>query len=63
MCYGPEFVAKAVRGWIEGIGAKTAYIAPGSPWETDEVEKPFSAVRCYFPLSVVRCFGTVGVLS
>ena len=30
---GPEFVAKAVQGWIGGIGAKTAYIEPGSPWE------------------------------
>jgi putative transposase len=46
---GPEFVAKAVQEWITAVGAKTAYIAPGSPWETDEVEKPLSAVRCYFP--------------
>ena len=38
MCYGPEFVAKAVRGWIAGVGAKTAYIAPGSPWENGYVE-------------------------
>ena len=30
---GPEFVAKAVREWIANVGAKTAYIAPGSPWE------------------------------
>jgi putative transposase len=30
---GPEFVAKAVRGWIAAVGAKTAYIEPGSPWE------------------------------
>ena len=28
---GPEFVAKAVREWINAVGAKTAYIAPGSP--------------------------------
>ena len=28
---GPEFVAKAVRGWIAAVGAKTAYIEPGSP--------------------------------
>jgi putative transposase len=26
-------VAKAVQGWIAGVGARTAYIAPGSPWE------------------------------
>ncbi len=30
---GPEFVAKAVQAWITGVGAKTASIAPGSPWE------------------------------
>jgi transposase InsO family protein len=29
---GPEFVAKAVREWIAAVGAKTAYITPGSPW-------------------------------
>ena len=38
MCYGPEFVAKAVQKWIAAVGAKTAYIAPGSPWENGYVE-------------------------
>jgi putative transposase len=28
---GPEFVAKAVRAWIAAVGAKAAYIEPGSP--------------------------------
>jgi transposase InsO family protein len=28
--YGPEFVAKAVQGWVGAVGAKTAYISPGS---------------------------------
>ena len=28
---GPEFVAKAVREWIAAVGARTAYIEPGSP--------------------------------
>ena len=40
---GPEFVAKEVQGWITALGAKTATIAPGSPWETDEIEKPLFA--------------------
>jgi putative transposase len=35
---GPEFVAKAVQGWIAAVGARTAYIAPGSPWENGHVE-------------------------
>jgi len=30
---GLEFVAKSVRDWISAVGAKTAYIEPGSPWE------------------------------
>jgi transposase InsO family protein len=35
---GPEFVAKALQEWIGAVGAKTAYIAPGSPWENGYVE-------------------------
>ena len=35
---GPEFVAKIVRDWINAIGAKTAYIVPGSPWENGYCE-------------------------
>ena len=35
---GPEFVAKAVQEWIGAVGAKTAYITPGSPWENGFVE-------------------------
>ena len=35
---GPEFIAKAVQDWITAVGAKTAYIAPGSPWENGFVE-------------------------
>jgi transposase InsO family protein len=35
---GPEFVAKAVQEWITAVGAKTACIAPGSPWENGFIE-------------------------
>jgi transposase InsO family protein len=35
---GPEFVAKIVREWIAAVGAKTAYIEPGSPWENGYCE-------------------------
>ena len=35
---GPEFVAKAVQEWIAAVGAKTAYITPGSPWENGFIE-------------------------
>ena len=37
-CYGPEFIAEAVRGWITAVGAKTAFIEPGSPWENGYCE-------------------------
>jgi putative transposase len=35
---GPEFVAEAVQQWITAIGAKTAYIERGSPWENGYIE-------------------------
>lgn len=30
---GAEFIAKELRKWLAGIGVKTTYIKPGSPWE------------------------------
>jgi putative transposase len=42
---GPEFVAKAVRAWIGAVGAKTAYIEPGSPWENGYCESFNSKLR------------------
>jgi transposase InsO family protein len=35
---GPEFVAASVRDWIAAVGARTAYIEPGSPWENGFIE-------------------------
>jgi len=35
---GPEFAATAVRDWITGVGARAAFIEPGSPWENGYVE-------------------------
>lgn len=35
---GPEFVAQAVQDWIRAVGAKVAYIEPGSPWENGYCE-------------------------
>ena len=31
-------MALAVKGWVTDVGAKTAYIEPGSPWENGYVE-------------------------
>ena len=36
---GPEFIANAVRQWIKAVGAETAYIEPGSPWENGYNER------------------------
>ncbi|RVV97190.1 hypothetical protein EKE94_14285 [Mesobaculum littorinae] len=33
MVDSPEFIAKAVRDWIGALGAKTAFIEAGSPWD------------------------------
>ena len=42
---GPEFIAKAVRAWIAAVGATTAYIEPGSPWENGYCESFNSKLR------------------
>ena len=41
---GPEFIAGVVKDWIAAVGAKTAYITPGSPWENGYVE-----LQCTLP--------------
>jgi putative transposase len=35
---GPEFIAAAVKAWITGVGARTAYVEKASPWENGYVE-------------------------
>ena len=42
---GPEFITKAVREWIAAVGAKTAFIEPGSPWENGYCESFNSKLR------------------
>ena len=41
---GPEFAARAVRGWLGKLGVTTLFIEPGSPWENGSVEG-FSRAR------------------
>jgi hypothetical protein len=38
-------VAKAARGWIAAVGARTAYIEPGSPWENAYCESSNAKLR------------------
>jgi len=42
---GPEFIARAVRDYLEKAGVGTLYIAPGSPWENGYAESFFSRLR------------------
>jgi putative transposase len=42
---GPEFVVKAVQDWIAAVGAKTADMEPGSPWENGYVESLHARLR------------------
>ena len=42
---GPEFIAKALGKWIVTVGAKTAYIMPGSPRENGYCER-FNSMLC-----------------
>ena len=35
---GPEFIAEAVRRWLESQGIETLFIEPASPWENAYVE-------------------------
>jgi transposase InsO family protein len=42
---GPEFIAAAIRRWLEYAGVGTLYIEPGSPWENGYAESFNSRLR------------------
>lgn len=42
---GPEFVARAVQGWLNEKGCGTIYITPGSPWENPYIESFHDKLR------------------
>jgi transposase InsO family protein len=42
---GPEFIAAAIRRWLEFAGVETLYIEPGSPWENGYAESFNSRFR------------------
>jgi putative transposase len=42
---GPEFVAQAVRTWLDRADVQTLFIAKGSPWENGYVESFKTASR------------------
>lgn len=42
---GPEFIAKAIRGYLGSADVGTLYIEPGSPWENGYAESFHGRVR------------------
>jgi putative transposase len=42
---GPEFIAQAIKGWLESSGVRTLYIEPGAPWENAYSETFISRLR------------------
>lgn len=45
---GPEFIAKTLREWLEGVNVGTLYIEPGSPWENGYIESFNGKMRDQF---------------
>jgi len=46
---GPEFIAKAIQGWLGSASVETLYVAPGSPWENGYAEAFHSRLRDELP--------------
>ena len=42
---GSEFIAAAVKGWLQQAGVQTAYIEPGAPWQNGHVESFHASLR------------------
>ena len=45
---GPEFIADALRQWLDRVVVETLYIEPGSPWENGYAESFHSRFRDEF---------------
>jgi len=42
---GPEFIARALRGWLERAKVETLYVEPGSPWQNGFAESFHARLR------------------
>ena len=42
---GPEFIAEAIRSWLERASVETLYIEPGAPWENGYEEAFHRSLR------------------
>jgi putative transposase len=61
---GPEFIARALRGWLSAVGAQTLDVEPGAPWESGYAESfnsegrdAFLAVEEFASLLEARVLG------
>lgn len=45
---GPEFIAVALRSWLERLNISTLFIEPGSPWENGYIESFNGKMRDQF---------------
>jgi putative transposase len=52
---GAEFIAAKVHAWIAAVGAKTAFIDPGSPWKNGYCESFNARFRDEFLSGEVFC--------
>jgi transposase InsO family protein len=51
---GAEFIAEAVKRWLEVSGVKTLYVEPSAPWENAYLRRRSSAA-CATSYSTGRC--------
>lgn len=42
---GPEFIAQAVKDWLQANGSHTLYIEPGHPWQNPFIERFFGTLK------------------
>jgi putative transposase len=42
---GPEFIARAIKEWLERHGVRSIFINPGSPWENSYIESFHGKLR------------------
>lgn len=45
---GPEFIANAIRTWLDKAGVGTLYVEPGAPWENGYAESFHARLRDEF---------------
>jgi transposase InsO family protein len=45
---GPEFIAQAIRTWLDKAGVGTLYVEPGAPWENGYAESFHARLRDEF---------------